>query len=80
MAAEDRRLSAARREVSLWNQDRRIGFRGSKGYGISRSLYHRAERRHAKKTCNVAPLVKTMVQRLWGETVYVHNVSDPTVW
>ena len=77
MAAEDRRLSAARREVSLWNQDRRIGFRGSKGYGISRSLYHRAERRHSKKQCEAshAPDVSRPVPEL-----YVHGISDPMMW
>ena len=77
MAAEDRRLSAARREVSLWNQDRRIGFRGSKGYGITRSLYHRAERRHFKKQCEApdAPVVSRPTPEL-----YVHGTSDPTVW
>jgi len=77
MAAEDRRLSAARREVSLWNQDRRIGFRGSKGYGISRSLYHRAERRHFKKQCEAshAPDVSHPAPEL-----YVHGISDPMMW
>ena len=77
MAAEDRRLSAARREVSLWNQDRRYGFRGSKGYGISRSYYHRAERRHFKNLCEApdAPDVSRPIPEL-----YVHGISDPMRW
>ena len=77
MAAEDRRLSAARREVSLWNQDGRIGFGGSKGYGISRSLYHRTERRHFKKQCEApdAPAVSRSIPDL-----YVHGISDPMRW
>ena len=77
MAAEDKRLSAARREVSLWNQDRRIGFRGSKGYGITRSYYHRAERRHFKNLCETyhAPDVSRPIPEL-----YVHGISDPMRW
>ena len=77
MAAEDRRLSAARREVSLWNQDRRYGFRGSKGYGISRSLYHRTERRHFKKECetHITPDISRP-----SSVVYVHGISDPMRW
>ena len=56
MAAEDKRLSAARREVSLWNMDRRrYGFRGGKGYGFARLFFRRAERRHGKQVCVFAP-------------------------
>ena len=80
MAAIDRGLSKARTDVTCWNLDRDWGFRGTKGYGIARNYYHRTERRFSKKLCKVAPVVDIAVQRLWGETVYVHNVSDLTTW
>ena len=80
MAAIDRRLSKARTDVCEWNVDRDWGFRGTKGYGISRNYYHRTARRFSKKLCKVVPVVDIAVQRLWGETVYVHNVSDPKTW
>ena len=80
MAANDRGLSKARTDVTCFNTDRRTwGFRGTKGYGISRKYYHRAERRYAKKLC-VTGEVQIVVQRLWGKTVYVHNVSDVNDW
>ena len=80
MAAIDRGLSKARTDVTEWNLDRDWGFRGTKGYGIARNYYHRANRRFGKDLCKVAPVVEVAVKRLWGETVYVHNVSDPTAW
>ena len=70
MAAKDRAVSLAQTEVSCWNVDRRWGFRGTKGYGISRNYYHRAQRRFGKSLCKVAE-VEVVVQRLWGQTVYV---------
>ena len=79
MAAKDRAVSLAQTEVSCWNVDRRWGFRGTKGYGISRNYYHRAQRRFGKSLCKVAE-VEVVVQRLWGRTVYVHNVSDVNSW
>ena len=51
MAANDRGLSKARTEVTCWNVDRRWGFRGTKGYGISHNYYHRAQRRFSPATC-----------------------------
>lgn len=81
MAANDRGLSKARTEVTCWNTDRRYwDFRGTKGYGISRNYFHRAERRYGKKLCNATPMVEVTVRRLWGETVYVHNISDVNDW
>jgi hypothetical protein len=80
MAANDRGLSKARTDVTEWNLDRDWGFRGAKGYGIARNYYHRANRRYSKDLCNVAPMEPITVQRLWGETVYVHNVSDLATW
>ena len=80
MAANDRGLSKARTEVTCWNVDRHYwGFRGTKGYGISRNYYHRAQRRYAKKLCTTGE-VEIVVQRLWGRVVYVHNVSDVNNW
>ena len=54
MAAKDRAVSLAQTEVTCWNVDRRWGFRGTKGYGISRNYYHRAQRRFGKSLCKVA--------------------------
>ena len=80
MAANDRGLSKARTEVTCWNVDRHYwGFRGTKGYGISRNYYHRAQRRYAKKLCTTGE-VEIVAQRLWGKVVYVHNVSDANNW
>ena len=80
MAANDRGLSKARTDVTEWNLDRDWGFRGAKGYGIARNYYHRANRRYSKDLCNVAPVIEVVPKRLWGETVYVHNVSDLAAW
>lgn len=80
MAGKDRAVSLAQTEVTLWNYDRHYwGFRGDKGYRFARNTYHRAVRRYSKKLCEV-PEVEIVAQRLWGQTVYVHNVSDVNNW
>ena len=53
MEVRDKRLSRARTELTCWNMDRRRGYRGSKGYAISRNTYHRVERRFARELCRV---------------------------
>ena len=53
MVVKDKRLSRAQSDLACWNLDRRLGYRGSKGYGISRNTYHRVERRLARELCRV---------------------------
>ena len=66
MAAIDRRLSKARTDVCEWNVDRDWGFRGTKGYGISRNYYHRTARRFSKKLCT-QPSRFNQAMRSWVE-------------
>ena len=77
MAAKDRAVSLAQTEVSCWNVDRRWGFRGTKGYGISRNYYHRAQRRFGKSLC-VAPDAPDILRPI--PELYVHGISDPKQW
>ena len=81
MAANDRGLSKARTEVSEWNLDRDWGFRGTKGYGIARNYYHRAERRFSKKLCKVVPVVDIVAQRRAHDTpARIDDQDDFRFW
>ena len=79
MASPDHTLKNARSDVSTWNIDRKWGYRGRKGYGIARNIFHRAMRRQAKKLCRSAEVEDISVPVVAGES-YVHGISDPMAW
>jgi|DEB0MinimDraft_10_1074344.scaffolds.fasta_scaffold26925_4 hypothetical protein len=44
----ERSLASNYSEVSLWRDDRRLGYRGDPGYGRARRRFNRAQRRFSK--------------------------------
>jgi hypothetical protein len=78
MASPDHTLKNARSDVSTWNIDRKWGYRGRKGYGIARNIYHRAVRRQSKQMCWVE--VEDISEAVVTGESYVHGISDPMAW
>lgn len=81
MASPDHTLKNARSDVSTWNTDRKWGYRGHKGYGIARNIFHRAMRRQAKKLCRFAE-VEDISDPVVESEAYVHDIDFPKsmVW